>query len=39
MDVEILEQEFSPKEIKKRKGPHGKMYTYPRKLDHRLRWI
>ena len=28
MDIEILEQEFSSKEIKKRKGPHGKMLDY-----------
>ena len=28
MDIEILEQEFEPKEIKKRKGPHGKMLDY-----------
>ena len=28
MDIEILEQEFSPKEVKKRKGPHGKMLDY-----------
>ena len=28
MDVEILEQEFDPKDIKKRKGPHGKMLDY-----------
>ena len=28
MDIEILEQEFEPKEIKKRKGPSGKMLDY-----------
>lgn len=28
MDVEILEQEFDPKEIKRRRGPNGKMLDY-----------